>query len=433
MNIKLSDKFNIDDILAEFSEGKGDRNDKKQPSDNAGPLPESPGATMILRDLDKKKSGTEKPVSEAAASANGKSYDPSPVKKAESVSDNKGGSISYKGLEEFEEKKTPAAVKTSRPAHTKKTEVKAQSPATSPATENVRKNTVSPAVRTTESKSGKDSKEKSHRPVKSNVAVNSSSDMSFIGRIKQYRFLFEELTKRDFKNKYKRTMLGMLWSVISPFMTFLVLYFVFGYIFSRHDNQYVIYLLSGTLIFNFFTNATTAGMFSMYSNGEILSKVNVPKSLFVFSSNSAATFNFLLTLIIYFIFMIFCNVSFGLHLVLMVFPIICLVIFNIGMSYVLSALFVFFRDMQYLYQIFTTLLMYMSAVFYYTDSFPDDLQFVFAINPVYHYIAYLRQLVIDASVPDLMTHLICLAFAFGMLAVGYYVHRKTEQKFVYYY
>lgn len=433
MNIKLSDKFNIDDILAEFSEGKGDRNDKKQPSDNAGPLPESPGATMILRDLDKKKSGTEKPVSEAAASANGKSYDPSPVKKAESVSDNKGGSISYKGLEEFEEKKTPAAVKTSRPAHTKKTEVKAQSPATSPATENVRKNTVSPAVRTTESKSGKDSKEKSHRPVKSNVAVNSSSDMSFIDKIKQYRFLFEELTKRDFKKKYKRTLLGVLWSVISPFVTFLVQYFVFGYIFRRHDTQFVIYLLSGTLMFNFFTNATTAGMFSMYSNGGILSKVNVPKSLFVLSSNSAAIFNFLLTLVIYFGFMVFCHVSFGVHLLMMIFPILCLIIFNIGMSYILSSLFVFFRDMQYLYQIFTMLLMYMSAIFYEIDRFPENLRFVFDINPIYHFVTYIRQLVIYATVPDLTSHIICLAFAFGMLAIGYFVHRKTEQKFVYYY
>ena len=130
-------------------------------------------------------------------------------------------------------------------------------------------------------------------------------------------------------------------------------------------------------MFTFFTNATTNGMFSMYSNGGILSKVKVPKSLFVLSSNSAATFNFFLTLIVYFIFMIICHVNFGPHLLLMIYPILCLIIFNIGMSYILSALFVFFRDMQYLYQIFTMLLMYMSAIFYEVKHFPEELRFVF--------------------------------------------------------
>ncbi len=104
--------------------------------------------------------------------------------------------------------------------------------------------------------------------------------------------------------------------------------------------------------------------------GRYCQKVKVPKSLFVLSSNSAATFNFLLTLIVYFAFMIFCKITFGLHLLLIIYPILCLIIFNIGMSYILSALFGFFRDMQYLYQIFTMLLMYMSAIFYEVKHFP---------------------------------------------------------------
>jgi ABC-2 type transport system permease protein len=144
--------------------------------------------------------------------------------------------------------------------------------------------------------------------------------------------------------------------------------------------------------------------------------VNVPKSLFVLSSNSAAIFNFMLTLVIYFGFMVFCHVSFGIHLLMMIFPILCLIIFNIGMSYILSSLFVFFRDMQYLYQIFTMLLMYMSAIFYEIDRFPENLRFVFDINPIYHFVTYIRQLVIYATVPDFTSHIICLAFAFGMLA-----------------
>lgn len=439
----MNDKFDIDDILAEFDDDKKKsvNNEKTGKETDATPATsgKNPGATMILRSIDEKKKA------EAANRTGQKSTDTKEIpkqsikhmkadigdkykphnteKKPESQTSVKNvqpdkSKIAYKRLLDFEEEKTAQPKAKPNKNTTKSSAAKADS--------------KSDKI-TAHTGGNKKAKNNNRKKDKINVSINTSANMSFIDKIKQYRFLFEELTKRDFKKKYKRTLLGVLWSVISPFVTFLVQYFVFGYIFRRHDTQFVIYLLSGTLMYNFFTNATTAGMFSMYSNGGILSKVNVPKSLFVLSSNSAAIFNFLLTLVIYFVFMVFCHVSFGIHLLMMIFPILCLIIFNIGMSYILSSLFVFFRDMQYLYQIFTMLLMYMSAIFYEIDRFPENLRFVFDINPIYHFITYIRQLVIYAVIPDFTSHIICLAFAFGMLAIGYFVHKKTEQKYVYYY
>lgn len=446
----MSDKFSIDDILAEFSEEKNEKNTQKPQvgSNNIQPAKQTPGATMILNSIDEKKNserskvGTKEILSKNSATAN--TVQSNTAKSVESVKKNVSDKsvahkpVSYKGLDEFEEKKTAAKSKPVQAASAKKHEINHHNSGTASVGSNIKKHIDAQhsgaAVKKTATGSDTKSAARSaHKSEKAEVSINTSPNMSFIDKIKQYRFLFEELTKRDFKKKYKRTILGVLWSVVSPFVTFLVQYFVFGCIFRRHDTQYVIYLLSGTLMYNFFTNATTTGMFSMYANGSILSKVNVPKSLFVLSSNSAATFNFLLTLVIYFIFMIFCHASFGIHLIMMIFPIICLIIFNIGMSYILSSLFVFFRDMQYLYQIFTMLFMYMSAIFYEISRFPENLRFVFDINPLYHFISYMRQLVITATVPDLASHIICLAFSLGMLAIGYCVHRKTEQKFVYYY
>lgn len=439
----MNDKFDIDDILAEFDDDKKKSVNNEKPGKETDATPatsgKNPGATMILRSIDEKKKA------EAANRTGQKSTDTKEIpkqsikhmkadigdkykphnteKKPESQTSVKNvqtdkSKIAYKRLSDFEEEKTAQPKAKPNKNTTKSSAAKADS--------------KSDKI-TAHTGGNKKAKNNNRKKDKINVSINTSANMSFIDKIKQYRFLFEELTKRDFKKKYKRTLLGVLWSVISPFVTFLVQYFVFGYIFRRHDTQFVIYLLSGTLMYNFFTNATTAGMFSMYSNGGILSKVNVPKSLFVLSSNSAAIFNFLLTLVIYFVFMVFCHVSFGIHLLMMIFPILCLIIFNIGMSYILSSLFVFFRDMQYLYQIFTMLLMYMSAIFYEIDRFPENLRFVFDINPIYHFITYIRQLVIYAAVPDFTSHIICLAFAFGMLAIGYFVHKKTEQKYVYYY
>ncbi len=295
-----------------------------------------------------------------------------------------------------------------------------------------------PAVKTVPAKpatifGNPDDAEKPKAEQKATVSVNTSGTVSFKERIMQYRFLFEELTKRDFKKKYKRTFLGVLWSVISPFFTFLIQFFVFGSLFNRNDSNYVIYLLTGTLMFHFFSDATHAGMFSMYANAGVLSKIKVPKTIFLLSSNVASVFNFMLTLLVYFVFMVICGVNFGPHLLLMLYPIICLIIFNIGISYILSALFVFFRDIQYLYSIVIMLLTYMSAIFYYPDRFPENFQFVFAINPVYRYIAYIRQLVIDSTIPSLTSHLMCFGFAAGALILGYLFHKKTEKNFVYYY
>lgn len=461
----MSDKFSVDDILAEFSnenEAENANNNKAGTASVKKPSAPAPGATMILNSIDEKKkrenerigdtqeipaeklqhlkadvSERQRKAKEAMAQAQKQ-----PAKHSEKPA---ASESHYRRLSEFDEDEKP--IKHRLNAEPKNTHDTAAKPSDKQTVKHSAKNETA-AKEKSAANAGKAEKEtesrsdtvfsdtdvkRKEKSDKVSVSINTSANMTLKDKIKQNRFLFEELTKRDFKKKYKRTLLGVLWSIISPFLTFLVQYFVFGYIFHRLDSGFVIYLLTGTLMFNFFTNATTNGMFSMYSNGPILSKVNVPKSLFVLSSNSAATFNFLLTLIVYFVFMIFCQVNFGIHLVLMLFPILCLIIFNIGMSYILSALFVFFRDMQYLYQIFTMLLMYMSAIFYEVKHFPEELRFVFNINPIYHYISYMRELVMQASVPSFAEHLICMAFALGMLGIGYFVHKKTEQKFVYFY
>lgn len=439
----MSDKFSIDDILAEIG---SDKDVSKETAKSAGtadkkaPSQSAPGATMILNSIDEKKKTQGKENTIEISTKNlqhlkgvvgeGQRRPKEPAqqapKAAESPKVKKPDSdVHYKSLSEFEDDEKPVKHRLN---------VSHDSVAPSkPAKENPALKAEKKSKKPPQTIFGNADEKPKEKAEKVSVSINTSANMTFKQKVKQYRFLFEELTKRDFKKKYKRTLLGVLWSIISPFLTFLVQYFVFGYIFHRLDSGFVIYLLTGTLMFNFFTNATTNGMFSMYSNGAILSKVKVPKSLFVLSSNSAATFNFLLTLIVYFAFMIFCKITFGLHLLLIIYPILCLIIFNIGMSYILSALFVFFRDMQYLYQIFTMLLVYMSAIFYEVKHFPEELRFIFNVNPVYHYISYMRQLVMQASVPSLTEHIICLSFALGMLGIGYFIHSKTEQKFVYYY
>lgn len=246
------------------------------------------------------------------------------------------------------------------------------------------------------------------------------------------QFLFEELVKRDFKVKYKRTVLGMGWSILSPLLTLLVMNIVFSHFFGRGMKHYTIYLFCGNLLFNYYREATSNGMNSLMSNSRIFSKINVPKYIFLLSRNVTSLINFGLTLIVFFIFCIVDRVEFGIHFLALIYPIICLVIFNLGIGLILSALFVFFRDMSYLYDIFTMLLMYLSAIFYTVDIMPEKYQTMFLLNPVYVYIKYFRTVVLDGQVPSFELHLLGAFYAVMAILVGAWIYKKYNYKFLYY-
>ena len=249
---------------------------------------------------------------------------------------------------------------------------------------------------------------------------------------KKYQFLFAELVKRDFKIKYKRTVLGMGWSVLSPLLQLLVMSLVFTQFFGRNQPHYTIYLFCGNLVFNYYRDSTSTGMQSLMSNRGIISKINVPKYMFLLSKNVSSLINFGLTLLVFFLFVAFDGIAFSPSFFMLLYPIACLILFNIGVGLVLSALFVFFRDINYLYDVFTMLLMYCSAVFYTVDGFEPWVQRPLLCNPVYCYIKYFRCIVLDGEIPSLQYHLLCLFYAVVMVVIGGYIYKKYNHKFLYY-
>ena len=251
-------------------------------------------------------------------------------------------------------------------------------------------------------------------------------------KLSKYQFLFEELVKRDFKKKYKRTVLGMAWSVLSPLLLLLVMKLVFTQFFGRNMLHYTSYLFCGTLVFSYFDEATTQGMTSLMGNAGIFTKVNVPKYLFLFSKNVQTLINFLLTLCVFFFFCVLDHITFSWKFILLLVPICCLVLFNIGVGLILSALFVFFRDIQYLWSVFTRLLMYMSAIFYTIDQYSQMVQNIFLLNPVYLFIRYFRKIVIEATIPTVWFHMLMFADVAIVLAIGCYMYKKYNTRFLYY-
>lgn len=250
-------------------------------------------------------------------------------------------------------------------------------------------------------------------------------------KITEYSFLFSELVKRDFKQKYKRTALGMLWSVLSPLLTLLVLKIVFTGFFGRSIPHYTTYLFSGNLILTYYKEATKGGMNSLMSNAKIFTKINVPKYLFLLSKNVSSLVNFGLSLCIYFVFCAFDGIHFSLRVFSLLFPVLCLLVMCIGIGLILSALNVFFRDIKYLYDVFLTMLTYLSAVFYRVDQF-GDMAKLFFLNPVYCNIYYFRTVMIDGYIPSVELHCLCAFYALFFLLIGCLIYKKNNHRFLYY-
>lgn len=253
-----------------------------------------------------------------------------------------------------------------------------------------------------------------------------------IKKIKQYQFLFEELVKRDFTKKYKRTVLGMLWSVLGPLMSLGVMALVFTQFFGKTIEHYIIYMFCGNLLYSYFKESTASGMTALYANSNIFSKINVPKYMFLLSKNVSSLINFGINLLVLFVFCIIDGVAFSWKYILLIYPVGCLVAFNLGMGLILSALYLMFRDLKYLYDIFTLLLMYVSAIFYSIDAYEQQIQYLFYLNPVYVYIRYFRMIILEGTIPPLALHLIAAGYALVVLVVGAVIYKKNNYKFLYY-
>lgn len=251
-------------------------------------------------------------------------------------------------------------------------------------------------------------------------------------KLRKYQFLFEELVKRDFKKKYKRTVLGMGWSLLFPLLLLLVMKLVFTQFFGRNTPHYTIYLFCGNLVFSYFSESTKSGMRALMDNSRVFTKVNVPKYLFLLSKNIQTLISFLLTLVIFFLFVALDHLPFTWKFICLLYPICCLVLFNIGVGLILSALFIFFRDTQYLYDVFVKLLTYLSAIFYTIDRYSNTVQCLFLLNPVYLFIRYFRKIVIEATIPTVWFHLLMAADVVIVLSIGCWMYKKYNTKFLYY-
>ena len=242
------------------------------------------------------------------------------------------------------------------------------------------------------------------------------------------RFLLIELIKRDFIKKYKRTSFGILWSALSPLLLLVTMDLIFGTFFGRNMPHYTIYLFSGLLLFRYFSSVTTAAMKVLYNSAPIYSKVPVPKTYFVISHGAANLIDFLVSLLVYFLFVAIDGISFRLNFVMLIYPIVCLFFINLGIGLFLSTLYIFFRDISYIWPVICRIIMYSSAIFYDISILPGIFRRLLPCSPLYMCVDYFRQLVIHATVPSVEYHLILAGASILCMLLGGFTYRICRDR-----
>lgn len=250
--------------------------------------------------------------------------------------------------------------------------------------------------------------------------------------VQKYRFLIRQLVSRDFKTKYKRSVLGVFWSFLNPLLMMCVQYFVFSTIFQNDIPHFAVYLLIGIVMFNFFSEACGMSLTSVLGNASLITKVYMPKYIYPLTRVMSSVVNLLISLIPLILVCLFTGVRFHKSVILALYFLTCLIMFCLGLGLLLSASMVFFRDTQFLWGVLSMIWMYATPIFYPETILPEKFRFVLRVNPLYYFLKSARMCILDGVSPEPMVYVQCMLLALGMLLVGAWIFWKKQDKFVLY-
>lgn len=249
---------------------------------------------------------------------------------------------------------------------------------------------------------------------------------------KRFIPLLKELVVRDIKVRYRHSILGLVWTVLNPLLMMTVITIVFSTLFKQNIPNFPIYYLAGSLLFSFNSEATTTAMYAMISNASLIKKVYIPKYLFPFANILSGLVNLAFSLIAMFVVMIATGAKFHVTLLLMPIPIFYTFLFATGLGLMLSALTVYFRDIAHFYGVFTLAWTYFTPIFYPVSILNETAMKIMQLNPMYHFVSFMRELVLYGTFPSMKENLICFTIGFVMLVIGLVIFYKKQDKFVLY-
>ena len=248
----------------------------------------------------------------------------------------------------------------------------------------------------------------------------------------KYKNLLYELVTRDIKVRYRRSVLGVLWTILNTILMMIVMTIVFSTLFRFEIEHFPIYFFCGNIIFSFMVTATSDALQSILGGASLIKKVYIPKYIFPVSKVLSSGVNLFFSYIAMLLVMIATGVEF--HLTMLLTPIVVfyVMLFSIGLGLILAAMMVFFRDIAHLYGVFTMAWMYLTPIFYPVSLLAEKSHWFLTLNPMYHYISYMRDITLYQTIPSLAENLICLGISLFFLIIGLIFFYKRQDKFILY-
>lgn len=247
----------------------------------------------------------------------------------------------------------------------------------------------------------------------------------------RYRSLLIELISRDIKTRYKRSILGVAWTMMHPLLMMAILTFVFSNIFRFQIQNYPVYLLSGLLIWNLFTTTTTHAMTQLIWGGGLLNRIYLPKAIFAVSAVGTGLINLLLALIPLFLIMIVTGTPFRLSLLMLPVAILLTAIFSLGIGLFLSALAVYFADVLNMFEIILMMWLYATPIFYPIDIIPERFLWIMNLNPMYYLIELFRAPIHTGNIASPRVFVLSFVIVIVSLVIGWWYFTRRSDEFAY--
>lgn len=258
--------------------------------------------------------------------------------------------------------------------------------------------------------------------------------IQYIQNFSSFFFLLQQLVNRDFKVKYKRSILGVLWSILYPLFMMGIMVTVFQNLFKMTGGNvnYPVYIITGLVLFNFMSESTNLALSSIIGNFNLITKIYIPKYIFPLSKVLTGGVNWFFQIIaLYGVIIVTGQPITPLHFLLL-FDVFCLFMFTLGVGLILSALMVFFRDMQYLYSLIILAWTYLTPIFYEISLVGERLQPIFRANPMYQYITFARNIILYNQTPTIQQFLFISLAGIFSLGGGLLFFKRVQDKFIYY-
>lgn len=252
----------------------------------------------------------------------------------------------------------------------------------------------------------------------------------YIQNFLKFRPLLNELVSRDIKIKYRRSVLGVLWTLLNPLLMMIVLSVVFSNLFKFDVENFPLYLLSGQIVFNFYSESTSSAMSSITGNAALIKKVYVPKYLFVFSRIFSSFINLMASYTALILVMIATRSELHWTVILSIIPLLLLVMFSLGVGMILSAITVKFRDIMHLYSVFLTALTYLTPVIYPMSILPGWLYKIVMLNPLTNILMMFRDVMLNNRIFSISQLVVGAVETAIVIVLGFYVFYKNQDSFI---